>query len=292
MKKLILIILFLLPISICSFLLRKKAVFFSEKPRHNTVIINVKEKNLYLDLEDYVVGVVAGEMPALFQEEALKAQAVAARSYVLSKEKDGNYEVSASTNDQVFLTSYEMKEKWQEDYDEYYNKILNAVKKTTGEVLTKDNKILKAFYFSMSNGYTENSKDVFGEDLTQSVESPFEASLSNFEIVKEFSKNELLEKLGVDNLNIENQQISETKHTSSIIIGGKEFSGIEVRKLLNLRSTDFEIKQVGENFNIITRGYGHGVGMSQYGANELAKSGKSYKEILAYYYKNTKLVNL
>lgn len=292
MKKLILIILFLLPISICSFLLKKKAVFFSEKPKHNTVIINVKEKNLYLDLENYVIGVVAGEMPALFQDEALKAQAVAARSYVLSKEKDGNYVVSASTSDQVFLTSYEMKEKWQEDYDEYYNKILNAVKKTTGEVLTKDNKILKAFYFSMSNGYTENSKDVFGEDLTQSVESPFEASLSNFEIVKEFSKNELLEKLGVDNLNIENQQISETKHTSSIIIGGKEFSGIEVRKLLNLRSTDFEIKQVGENFNIITRGYGHGVGMSQYGANELAKSGKSYKDILAYYYKNTRLVNL
>lgn len=292
MKKLILIILFLLPISICSFLLKKKAVFFSEKPKHNTVIINVKEKNLYLDLENYVIGVVAGEMPALFQDEALKAQAVAARSYVLSKEKDGNYEVSASTSDQVFLTSYEMKEKWQNDYDEYYNKILNAVKKTTGEVLTKDNKILKAFYFSMSNGYTENSKDVFGEALTQSVESPFEISLSNFEIVKEFSKSELLEKLGVDNLNIENQQISETKHTSSIIIGGKEFSGIEVRKLLNLRSTDFEIKQVGENFNIITRGYGHGVGMSQYGANELAKSGKSYKEILAYYYKNTKLVNL
>lgn len=292
MKKLILIILFLLPISICSFLLKKKAVFFSEKPKHNTVIINVKEKNLYLDLENYVIGVVAGEMPVLFQDEALKAQAVAARSYVLSKEKDGNYEVSASTSDQVFLTSYEMKEKWQNDYDEYYNKILNAVKKTTGEVLTKDNKILKAFYFSMSNGYTENSKDVFGEDLTQSVESPFEISLSNFEIVKEFSKSELLEKLGVDNLNIENQQISETKHTSSIIIGGKEFSGIEVRKLLNLRSTDFEIKQVGENFNIITRGYGHGVGMSQYGANELAKSGKSYKEILAYYYKNTKLVNL
>ena len=292
MKKLILIILFLLPISICSFLLKKKAVFFSEKPKLNTVIINVKEKNLYLDLENYVVGVVAGEMPALFQEEALKAQAVAARSYALSKEKDGNYVVSASTSDQVFLTSYEMKEKWQNDYDEYYNKILNAVKKTTGEVLTKDNKILKAFYFSMSNGYTENSKDVFGEDLTQSVESPFEISLSNFEIVKEFSKSELLEKLGVDNLNIENQQISETKHTSSIIIGGKEFSGIEVRKLLNLRSTDFEIKQVGENFNIITRGYGHGVGMSQYGANELAKSGKSYKEILAYYYKNTKLVNL
>lgn len=292
MKKLILIILFLLPISICSFLLKKKAVFFSEKPKHNTLIINVKEKNLYLDLEDYVVGVVAGEMPALFQDEALKAQAVAARSYVLSKEKDGNYDVSASTSDQVFLTSYEMKEKWKEDYDEYYNKILNAVKETTGEVLTKDNKILKAFYFSMSNGYTENSKDVFGEDLTQSVESPFEASLSNFEIVKEFSKNELLEKLGIDNLNIENQQISETKHTSSIIIGGKEFSGIEVRKLLNLRSTDFEIKQVGENFNIITRGYGHGVGMSQYGANELAKSGKSYKDILAYYYKNTRLVNL
>lgn len=292
MKKLILIILFLLPISICSFLLKKKAVFFSEKPKHNTVIINVKEKNLYLDLENYVIGVVAGEMPALFQDEALKAQAVAARSYVLSKEKDGNYEISASTSDQVFLTSYEMKEKWQNDYDEYYNKILNAVKKTTGEVLTKDNKILKAFYFSMSNGYTENSKDVFGEDLTQSVESPFEISLSNFEIVKEFSKSELLEKLGVDNLNIENQQISETKHTSSIIIGGKEFSGIEIRKLLNLRSTDFEIKQVGENFNIITRGYGHGVGMSQYGANELAKSGKSYKEILAYYYKNTKLVNL
>lgn len=292
MKKLILIILFLLPISICSFLLKKKVVFFSEKPKHNTVIINVKEKNLYLDLENYVIGVVAGEMPALFQDEALKAQAVAARSYVLSKEKDGNYVVSASTSDQVFLTSYEMKEKWQNDYDEYYNKILNAVKKTTGEVLTKDNKILKAFYFSMSNGYTENSKDVFGEDLTQSVESPFEISLSNFEIVKEFSKSELLEKLGVNNLNIENQQISETKHTISIIIGGKEFSGIEVRKLLNLRSTDFEIKQVGENFNIITRGYGHGVGMSQYGANELAKSGKSYKEILAYYYKNTKLVNL
>ena len=265
---------------------KKGTTFF--KP----VIVYLNDKDLYIDLEDYVFGVVASEMPALFQEEALKAQAVASRSYAMSKLKGNLIEISSSINDQVFSTNYELYDKWKEKYDEYYNKIYNSVISTNNLVISRDNKILKTYYFSMSNGHTENSKTVFKEDLFESVESPLEVNLKNFINEKEFTKEELMDLFNSNELIIGDIKLNNTSHVDSIRINNKNYSGIEIRKLLKLRSTDFEIKEDGEKYVFITKGYGHGVGMSQYGANEMAKQGKNYQEILGHYYTNTEIINL
>ena len=135
----------------------------------------------------------------------------------------------------------------------YYNKIKEAVNETKGKVLTYNDEVIEAFYFAMSNGYTENASLVFNEDkdYLQSVTSIYE-----------------------------------------ITINEKVFKGTEVRKLLNIRSTDFEIKINNNQIEVVTKGYGHGVGMSQYGANGMAKEGKNYEEILTYFYKNVKLSSI
>ena len=286
-KKLILVLIFLLPISISSFIF--KTTFFNEP---QNVIVHIKDKNLYLDLEDYIFGVVAAEMPALFQDEALKAQAVASRSFALSKNNRNVIEITSTISDQVYYTNYELKEKWKDSYNDYYNKILKDVVDTSGYVITRDGKILKTYYFSMSNGYTENSQNVFNETTFLSVSSPFETKLNNFEVQKIFSENELLSLLNLSNIDIKELKRNDTNHVEYINISGKKFTGIEIRKLLNLRSTDFTINKNNNEYTITTKGYGHGVGMSQYGANEMAKAGSNYTEILNYYYKNTKLVKM
>ena len=295
-KKLILISLFLLPISISSFKYKKTTFFISDEniqKKDNTVIVHIKDKDLYLDLEDYVVGVVSAEMPALFNDEALKAQAVASRSYALSKMNNNIIEISSTISDQVYQQNYELKNKWQDNYIEYYNKILTNVLDTKGEVVSRGGKILKTYYFSMSNGKTENSKNVFNETTFLSVDSPYEnESLKNFIVKKEYTESELLKLLNVNNISINNIIRNDTNHVDKIIIDNKSFSGVEFRKLLNLRSTDFEIIKNNNNYIITTRGYGHGVGMSQYGANEMAKKGYNYQDIINHYYQNTELIKI
>ena len=139
------------------------------------------------DLENYVMGVVAAEMPASFSIEALKAQAIASRSYAYYKMKqnNGNYDIIADVSNQAYINDDEMHEKWQEDYDIYYKKIKEAVDGTKNEVMTYDGKVIEAFYFAMSNGYTEDVVSVFGENLPylKSVESKWDNnSLSNYEV--------------------------------------------------------------------------------------------------------------
>lgn len=235
-------------------------------------------------------------MPALFDEEALKAQAIAARSYVLSKGSlDSSFKITSTINDQIYLSQEEMIEKWQADYPKYYEKIKKLVNETKGLVVKKNEKILKTFYFSMSNGYTENSQTVFGEDGITSVKSIFETEdLKNFKVIKEFRTEEILNKLNIksNKLNISDIKTNETNHVDNLKVNNIIFSGIEFRKLLNLRSTDFTIEEVLGVYKITTRGYGHGVGMSQYGANEMAKKGYNYEEILKHYYGNIKIEHL
>lgn len=283
-KKLILLIIFLFPIYLSSF--KKETTFF--KP----IIVHLSDKDLYLDLDDYVLGVVSSEMPSSFQVEALKAQAVASRSYAMSRCKDNLIEISSSINDQVYSTNSELYDKWKDSYDTYYQKIYEAVTDTKDEVVSRDGKILKTYYFSMSNGYTEDSKTVFKEELFQSVESPLEKELTNFIKEKEFTKDELTSLLGVNDISIDKITLNDTNHVDKIIISGKEYSGIEIRKLLKLRSTDFEIKQNGDSYIFTTKGYGHGVGMSQYGANEMAKQGSNYQEIIKHYYQNVEITKI
>ena len=283
----------LIPIYISSFKFKKTTFFNLDKDNKKSVIVYIKDKNLYLDLEDYVVGVVAAEMPASFDKEALKAQAVASRSYLLSKYKSNIVKISSTINDQVFQTNDELKIKWGEAYDKYHEKILKAVNETKGEVVSRDGKTLKTYYFSMSNGKTENSKSVFGDNTFISVDSPLENNnLKNFEVVKEFTKEDLLKILNLNDIVIQNVTKNDTNHVDNIIVTNKKYKGTEFRKLLGLRSTDFDILEKEGKYYITTRGYGHGVGMSQYGANEMAKHGYKYEDIINHYYQNSELTKI
>ena len=285
MKKLLLLILFLIPIFISSF--NKATFLFSNNEK--TIIVHLTDLDLYLDLNDYVTGVVASEMPALFNEEALKAQAVAARSFATSKIENNFLELTAGISDQVYSPNFKLKEKWNDDYNKYYNKIYNCVKSTHNEVIKRDNKILRTYYFSMSNGYTENSQTVFNDTTFTSVKSLENENTPNYKFQKTFSSSDLNKLLNISSIDIQNIERNETNHVKSITINNKTYTGIEFRKLLNLRSTDFTIEKKDNNYIITTIGYGHGVGMSQYGANQMAKEGSSYKEILNHYYENTEI---
>lgn len=283
---------FLFPISISSF--KYKTTFFNNNPSKKTILVYLKDREIFLDLEDYVLGVVSAEMPALFDNEALKAQAVASRSFALSKIKNNIIYITSTINDQVYYDNLILSERWKDNYDIYYDKIHKAVKNTAGQAVSRNGKILKTYYFSMSNGKTESSQEVFKENTFDSVDSPYEnSSLKNFEYALTISKGDLLNKLGLTSFLINEINRNETNHVKNIEISGKTYTGVEFRKLLNLRSTDFTITNGNEdNLIITTKGYGHGVGMSQYGANEMAKRGNNYQTILKHYYQNIDIVEI
>lgn len=240
------------------------------------------------ELENYLISVVACEMPALYEEEALKAQAITSRTYALYQREEKS--VSLTNQDQCTSTEEELKNKWGEKYDEYYNRIKESVIKTTGIIMTKENKLFKSFYFSTSNGYTEDSISVFKEGNIKSVSSSWDKENKNYEVKVYYEKSKLTELLGDFNT-IEIIKINDTNHVEEVRVDNKIYTGIEFRKLLNLRSTDFEINNVNDTYEITTYGYGHGVGMSQFGANMLAKDNKTYEEILKYYYGDIELKN-
>lgn len=289
-NKLIFLVLLLLPITIFSFF-KKETNFINENNNssNNQVKLTINDDSYDLNLEEYVIGVVAGEMPALFENEALKAQAVASRTYAINHLKT-NESISTTISDQVYLTEEQMKEKWQDKYEEYYNKIKKAVNDTQGLIMLYNNEPIKAYYYSMSNGYTESSLNVFNEvrDYLKIVESPFDED-NSYTIT--ISKETFCTNLNIDctNITIANIVRDKSNRIAKITINNKEFTGVEVRKKLNLRSTDFTINQINNNIEITTKGYGHGVGMSQYGANNMAKQGYTYEEILKYYYQNIEI---
>ena len=256
------------------------------------VDINYQNKHQKIELEKYVIGVVAAEMPASFEIEALKAQAIAARTYLINT-LSTNKLVDTTTSNQVYINEIAMKEKWKDNYQKYYNKIKSSVASTKGKIITYKEKPIKAFYHSRSNGYTESSLNVFNEqyDYLNIVESNWEEP--NTETIT-INKQDFCHKLGItcNTILIDNIVKDQSNRVESIVINEKKYTGIEIRKLLSLRSTDFEIKINGDIISITTKGYGHGVGMSQYGANEMAKSGYNYEEILNYYYQNTEISNI
>ncbi len=292
-KKLIYFLLVLVPITIISFFF-EETNFIMQKNKQNVdkVKVSVDNSIIELDIEEYVLGVVAGEMPALFEEEALKAQAIASRTYLVNHMLTES-SISSTTDDQVYLTKKEMQSKWNDKYDKYYTKIKKAVQNTKDLIMYYNNKPIKSYYFSKSNGYTADSINVFNEqhDYLTTKESPFDKDNS---YTIEISKKELCSKLDISctKLSISNIIKDKSNRISKITINNKEFTGIEVRKLLSLRSTDFTITEEIDNISITTKGYGHGVGMSQYGANNMAKLGFTYEEILKYYYKDIEIASI
>lgn len=253
---------------------------------------NIKE---IIELEEYIIGVIACEMPASFETEALKANAVAARTYAMKKMKANNvYDLENSTNNQCYINNEQMKEKWGKDYQYYFNKIKDAVGSTKGEYITYNGEIISAFYFSTSNGFTENSENVFSEKLEylRSTESSWDKNVSSYLRTTTFTVEEFTKLLNLKEDKIYNIEILskfESGRINKIKINNKTFKGTEFRKLLSIRSTDFEIKQKSDTVIITTRGYGHGVGLSQYGANEMAKLNYTYEDIIKYYYKNVEI---
>ena len=240
-----------------------------------------------LELEEYVVGVVAAEMPASFNIEALKAQAIAARTYAVKKTSQGKTIVN-STADQVYKTTEQMKSTWGSEYNYYYNKVKNAVDSTKGMVLKYGGEYIDAQYSAMTNGKTELPEYVwsFSRPYLQCVSSSWDEKVKNFKVTKSFSYDEISQKLGqtiTSKTNIEVISKTVSGRVDKIKIGEITYTGVNVRSRLGLRSTDFEI-ELKDTVNITTKGYGHGVGMSQYGANVAASEGYSYSDILSHYY--------
>lgn len=260
------------------------------------------EKIENIPLEEYVIGVVASEMPADFEEEALKAQALAARTYVvkqmmfdkLPKVPEGAV-VSDTTSHQVYKNNDQLKKQWGKDYNWKMTKVYNAVASTQGQILTYDNKPIDASFFSTSNGYTENSDEYWTASLPylKSVESPWDEKSPKYHDQTVISVRDFEKKLGVKlgSGGEVGKVIERTsgKRVAQVDFNGKQLSGREIREKLGLRSSDFAWQLKGDQVVITTKGFGHGVGMSQYGANFMAQDGKKYKDIVSYYYQGAKV---
>lgn len=271
----------------------------NEVKSYQVLISNNANKSdpYYVDLEEYVIGVVAGEMPASFNLEALKAQAVASRTYALYKLSNyKNYVLSTTISDQVYLSEQAMRAKWGNDYNYYYNRIKQAVEETKDEVLKYGDDLAVTYYFAISNGYTDNAKTVFNEDKAYlvSVDSSWDRGFSSYSSSFSMLKSNFCTRLNIscDNISITNLVRGSNHYVSEVTINGVRFTGVEVFNKLNLKSHDFDFKIKDNYVEIVTLGFGHGVGMSQYGAQGMSSSGYNYKDILTHYYQNTKLAKI
>ena len=268
---------------------------------NNTTNSSVSEITVYrsngsvinLNMTDYLIGVVSSEMPASFNLEALKAQSVLARTYALKAKQTGK-KLTDTVSTQSYIDIDQMKNKWGNSFNTYYNKIKNAVENTNGEYLSYNGNYIEALYHSTNNGKTESSFDVFGNYYPYliSVSSEYDKNASSYLRTINMPLDTISNKLG---LNLNNDSVisilsyTDGGNIKEININGNNFSGKKVRELLGLRSADFDISISDNNANITTRGYGHGVGMSQYGANGMANAGYGYKDILSHYYPGTTL---
>lgn len=246
---------------------------------------------LNLTINEYLIGAVAGEMPASFNIEALKAQAVVSRTYLLKRIKNNNIIID-STMQQVYKDNNELKNMWKNDFDKYYSKIKKAVLDTDKIAIYYNGDYIDALYHSTSNGYTLNSEDVWSNAIPylKSVESKWDLNASSY--LKNTNKDiaYVLSLFGIDDINkIQIVSRDDTNHVKEIKVGDKIYKGTTFRSLLKLRSTDFDIMVNDNSVVFITRGFGHGVGMSQYGANGMANEGYNYIDILNHYYTNVSI---
>jgi len=250
-------------------------------------------------LEQYVRGVVAAEMPIEFELEALKAQAIAARTYIarrFEKKDVSNMPVAGawvtdSVAHQAYLTEGDILDKWTgPEREANLAKLDRAVQETRNLIMTHEGEPILAVYFSTSNGYTENSEDYWSERLPylRSVESGWDRDVSpKFRTVVRMPIDEFADKLGIDGRKADQIRIlerTEGRRVAKIRIGGVTFTGREVREKLGLPSTGFTIRADGGDAVITVTGHGHGVGMSQYGAQGMALAGYKAEDILTHYY--------
>jgi len=275
----------------------------AEIKQENNISISVLKNNktVEMPLEEYVVSVVLAEMPADFDIEALKAQAVAAHTFALHRKatnSDKEYDITDDfALDQAFITESDAREKWGENADEYIKKIKTAVSDTQNLALTYNGEIALAAYHAISFGKTEDCKNVWGgsRPYLTSVISIGDKLSPNFISTKTVSVAEFKALFPTLNLTdnpkdyFKDIQKTDAGTVKTLTVCGNQISGSEIRKALDLRSACFNVSQKDNTFTFTVYGYGHGVGMSQNGANYMAQQGADYKEILYHYYKGCKI---
>jgi len=238
-----------------------------------------------IPIEEYIAQVVYAEMPASFELEALKSQAIATRSYTYKKLETKNHDKTDLCTDVGHCQAWR-----SSDETENYKKVLQAVEETKGKVATYNGGIINAVYHASSGGYTEDAINVWNgkENYLISVESPNEDRImSNFETKLVLKKKDFFTKLGMNSNQKANIQVlSRTKgdRVKEININDKIFTGNEIREIFNLRSSNFEVSCKINDIIFDVKGYGHGVGMSQWGAQVMALEGKNYEQIIKHYY--------
>lgn len=281
--------------------------------KYNTVKLlhNDTNKVEELELDDYLLGVVSSEMPASFEQEALKAQAVVARTYTIYKITEGNKHENAHICDdskccQAWISKEDRLNKWDEkDRNLNWSKIEEAVNSTKGKIITYDGKAINAFFHSNSGGVTDTATAVWGGmnyPYLQAVQTSGEDSYKQYSSEVEITKNEFVSKIKEhhsdfiidfnDANSIEILDYTDGERIKTIKIGNLNLTGTEVRTIFGLKSAKFQIDIKGENIKFSVIGYGHGVGMSQTGADSMANQGSDYEEIIKHYYTGTEIVEL
>lgn len=280
------------------------------------VFVKAQNKIVDMKLEDYITGVLAAEMPAKFDLEALKAQAVTARTYAVAKLVDfggkgcvrhPGADICSEIHCQAWISKAERFKSWKaSEAASNWDKIASAVSFTSGQVIAYKDKLASAVkYFSTSDGKTENSTYAFGYTAPYllSVSSPNEENAPNFKSSVTLSRLAFIERLqkAEPTIKLENKNLAsqirilswtEGGRVKEIKIGDKTFSGVEIRWAMNLRSADFGILVDGTNVKFNVRGNGHGVGLSQWGANEMGKRGIKYDKIVRHYFTGTEILNI
>lgn len=260
------------------------------------ILIEVKGVKEKIPLENYVIGVVAAEMPITFHEEALKAQSIAARTYVLRDTNYGEKSIDPTVLKQVYVSEEDRKIKWGASFQQYEDKLKKVVAATEGEIIVYKDQLITAMFFSSSNGQTESAENYSGNAIPYlvSVESEAEELYAQNRTKQfEFTHSEWSKafnmKWSADIPKTIKVLKTDTDRVESIQMNGKSWTGREVRTLLGLPSTDFTITFHTNKVVVDTVGYGHGVGMSQYGAEVLANDSVPAHDILLHYYKGTEI---
>lgn len=283
-----------------------------EYSKYGTITLLHKKtgKTEQVNVDDYLCNVVSAEMPADYEVEALKAQAIVARTYtiykVLNKKHDNADICDDSTCCQAWISKDDRLARWEESKRESnWQKICDCVNSTKGKVITYDNQPINAFFHSNSGGITEVPVNVWGGTgypYLQSVETSGEDAYTQYSSEVIFTQEELINKLkekyddiSIDFSNDDDIKIleyTESSRVKTVKFGNHELSGVETRTLLRLRSTNFEIIKDGNNIKFSVKGYGHGVGMSQTGADSMAKQGSTAEEIIMHFYTGVEIKDI
>ena len=261
---------------------------------------------LELSRQEYVLGAVAAEMPVSWPDEALKAQAVAAHSYALycrdhTTLQSGAWLTADPARRQGCLTEPVLRSYWGTAYDENYARLSSLVDEVLDDLLTYENSPACTSYFATSNGRTEASENVWGSALPYlvSVDSSTDLAADNYEYTVTFSAAQVQQALAGLGLTADlaapeswfgPAELTAAGYAKALLVCGQTVSGTALRRVLGLRSTCFTVQYQSGNFSFTTRGYGHGVGLSQWGAKAMAEQGAGYADILAHYYPGTQLL--